>query len=75
MVLVKDPLVWDTVGGDASAGAEEMAADADEAAFGTDPSTPDADGDGYYDGDEVKLGTDPLDVASYPAEEPPPSSA
>ena len=44
-------------------------ADADEAAFGTDPSTPDADGDGYYDGDEVNLGTDPLDPASFPTEE------
>jgi hypothetical protein len=41
-------------------------ADADEAAFGTDPTTPDADGDGYYDGDEVNLGTDPLDAASFP---------
>jgi len=44
-------------------------ADADEAAFGTDPTTPDADGDGYYDGDEVNLGTDPLDAASFPTEE------
>lgn len=42
-------------------------ADADEAAYGTDPSTPDADGDGYYDGDEVNLGTDPLNPASFPA--------
>jgi hypothetical protein len=42
-------------------------ADADEAAFGTDPTTPDADGDGYYDGDEVNLGTDPLDAANFPA--------
>jgi hypothetical protein len=50
-------------------------ADADEATFGTDPTTPDADGDGYYDGDEVNLGTDPLDPASVPAAEPPPSSA
>ncbi len=41
-------------------------ADADEATFGTDPSTPDADGDGYYDGDEVNLGADPLDPASFP---------
>jgi hypothetical protein len=40
--------------------------DADEAAFGTDPTTPDADGDGYYDGDEVNLDTDPLDPASFP---------
>ena len=44
-------------------------ADADEAAFGTDPTTPDADGDGYYDGDEVNLGTDPLDPANFPVEE------
>ena len=43
-------------------------ADADEAAFGTDPTTPDADSDGYYDGDEVNLGTDPLDAASLPVE-------
>ncbi len=42
-------------------------ADADEATYGTDPSTPDADSDGYYDGDEVNLGTDPLDPASFPA--------
>ncbi len=35
-------------------------------AVGTDPTTPDADGDGYYDGDEVNLGTDPLDPASFP---------
>ena len=40
-------------------------ADADEAGYGTDPTTPDADGDGYYDGDEVNLGTDPLDPASF----------
>lgn len=31
-----------------------------------DPTTPDADGDGYYEGDEVNLGTDPLDAASFP---------
>jgi hypothetical protein len=49
-------------------------ADADEAAFGTDPTTPDADGDGYYDGDEVNLGTDPLDPVSFPAEELSPAS-
>ncbi len=50
-------------------------ADADEAAFGTDPTTPDADGDGYYDGDEVNLGTDPLDPVSFPTEEPTPAPA
>jgi len=47
--------------------------DADEAAFGTDPTTPDADGDGYYDGDEVHLGTDPLDPASVPIAESAPA--
>ena len=41
-------------------------ADADEAAWGTDPTNPDTDGDGYYDGDEVNLSTDPLDPASHP---------
>lgn len=42
-------------------------ADADEATYGTDPSTPDADNDGYYDGNEVNLGADPLDPVSFPA--------
>ena len=32
----------------------------------TAPGIADADGDGYYDGDEVNLGTDPLDAASFP---------
>jgi hypothetical protein len=56
-------------------GDADRLADADEAAFGTDPTTPDADGDGYYDGDEVNLGTDPLDPTSFPTEESPPASA
>ena len=43
-------------------------ADSDEAAIGTDPTSPDSDGDGYYDGDEVNLGTDPHDPASFPVE-------
>jgi hypothetical protein len=34
---------------------------------GTDPTNPDSDGDGYYDGDEVTLETDPFDPASFPA--------
>ena len=29
--------------------------------YGTDPSSPDTDGDGIYDGEEVKNGTSPLD--------------
>ena len=36
--------------------------------FHTDLNNPDSDGDGYYDGAEVNLGTDPLDPASFPAE-------
>lgn len=31
---------------------------------GTDPTNPDTDGDGFEDGDEVDLGTDPLDPNS-----------
>jgi hypothetical protein len=47
-------------------GDNDRLTDADEAAFGTDPTNPDTDGDGYYDGDEVNLSTDPLDPASHP---------
>ena len=32
----------------------------------TDPFNPDTDGDGYYDGEEVAAGTDPLDELSWP---------
>jgi hypothetical protein len=68
------PAVADEGGGTSSVDSDtDRLADADEAAFGTDPTTPDADGDGYYDGDEVNLGTDPLDPASVPAAESPPA--
>ena len=66
------PVVADEGAGTSSVDSDtDRLADADEAAFGTDPTTPDADGDGYYDGDEVNLGTDPLDPASYPTAESP----
>ena len=32
---------------------------------GTDPSSPDTDGDGRYDGQEVHLGTDPNDYGEF----------
>ena len=68
------PVVADEGAGTSSVDSDtDRLADADEAAFGTDPTTPDADGDGYYDGDEVNLGTDPLDPASYPTAESPPA--
>jgi hypothetical protein len=41
--------------------------DVNEVAYGTDPNNPDSDGDGYYDGDEANLGTNPLDASSFPA--------
>jgi hypothetical protein len=37
-----------------------------EEAFGTDPSNPDTDGDGYLDGIEVGNETDPTNPASHP---------
>ena len=68
------PAVADHVAGTSSVDSDtDRLADAEEAAFGTDPTTPDADGDGYYDGDEVNLGTDPLDPASFPTAESPPA--
>ncbi len=33
---------------------------------GTDATNPDSDGDGWVDGEEVALGTDPTDPASFP---------
>ena len=32
----------------------------------TDPGIADSDGDGWFDGDEVSIGTDPLDAGSFP---------
>jgi hypothetical protein len=63
-VVAEEPIGTSSVDSDT-----DRLADAEEAAFGTDPTTPDADGDGYYDGDEVNLGTDPLDPASFPTAE------
>jgi len=37
---------------------------AEEHSFGTDPHNPDTDGDGLSDGDEIFLGSDPLDPSS-----------
>jgi hypothetical protein len=45
-------------------------ADGDEYFFGTDPTNPDTDGDGYLDGEEVANGSDPLDPDSYPQAPP-----
>ena len=68
------PVVADAAAGTSSVDSDtDRLPDAQEAAFGTDPTTPDADGDGYYDGDEVNLGTDPLDPASFPTAESPPA--
>ena len=36
----------------------------------TDPLNPDSDGDGFNDGDEVTLGTDPLDELDLPRQVP-----
>lgn len=41
--------------------------DAEEAATGTDPFNADTDGDGWLDGNEILLGSDPLDPNSFPA--------
>ncbi len=38
----------------------------DEYYYGTDPTDPDTDDDGYEDGFEIKMGSDPLDSASIP---------
>jgi hypothetical protein len=48
--------------------------DAAEGGYGTNPYKKDTDGDGWYDGNEVKFGTDPLDPNdepefNFPAEE------
>ena len=43
--------------------------DADEAAYGTDPTIADSDGDGVLDGAEVAAGTDPLVADAAPAAE------
>lgn len=40
--------------------------DAGESGHGTNPYKKDTDGDGWYDGNEVKWGTDPLDPADHP---------
>jgi thiol-disulfide isomerase/thioredoxin len=37
-----------------------------EATYGTDPNNPDTDTDGFWDGDEVNQGSNPLDIASWP---------
>ena len=36
--------------------------------YGTDPTNPDTDGDGWKDGLEVQNGTDPNNFLSFPAE-------
>lgn len=41
--------------------------DTEEAAIGTDPFNADTDGDGWLDGNEILLGSDPLDSNSFPA--------
>ncbi len=38
----------------------------DECQLGTRPDEVDTDGDGWWDGEEVAYGTDPLDALSYP---------
>ena len=42
----------------------------DENDTGTDPNNPDSDGDGYYDGEEVRMGSDPTDDTSTPSYSP-----
>jgi hypothetical protein len=50
----------------------EMAFDYDadgllsEEEWGTDPTNPDSDGDGFLDGAEVDEGADPMDAEDYP---------
>jgi hypothetical protein len=64
-----DPLVADAAatsqGVDGDSDGDRLL-DADEAAYGTDPSIADSDGDSWFDGDEVSIGTDPLDASSFP---------
>lgn len=39
-----------------------------ELRWGGDPYDPDSDGDGWEDGEELDMGTNPLDASSYPIE-------
>ena len=45
----------------------DLLADTDEnSLYGTDPHNPDSDGDGFWDGEEIDQGSNPLDSGSIP---------
>lgn len=59
--LGTDPLTPDAGGDRPDSDGDGLYDDDERAVYGTDPANPDTDGDGISDGEEVYLGTDPLD--------------
>jgi hypothetical protein len=61
-----DPFTPNTGGAPAADSDSDGLPDAEETANGTDPFIADTDGDGWLDGNEVLLGSEPLNPGSFP---------